>query len=190
MKKLNMTALVMVFCLCSLTASAEEWSTPEALRAFGKPGDTVRDRSTTETAPKKERRSKKIKTEKTISVGDTGRPYKSDSLEKLYERDKNCDKYLIEMEEMRFEDEKEILTTEHEIEKAKIRLDDINNQIVPANKARAKQALIENYESSIAFHKKALALSKGKIADVESHIKSMEKMRADNMKEIELRKKQ
>lgn len=45
MKKMILL-LTMVICAYSVTAIAEEWRTPEALRAFGKSGDTVRGSST------------------------------------------------------------------------------------------------------------------------------------------------
>lgn len=50
MKKTIIT-MVMVVCSYCATASAQEWSTPEALRAFGKPGDTVRDSASAPTTP-------------------------------------------------------------------------------------------------------------------------------------------
>ena len=56
--------LIMVVFTYSTLAIAEEWRTPEALRAFGKPGDTVRDSST---APPSAKPPKNKKTSQTSS---------------------------------------------------------------------------------------------------------------------------
>lgn len=65
-----LSRLIVLFILSlfgfSNVIEAKEWATPEALRAFGSPGDTVRDKSATETT-KKPHRAKKATT-KSIAV--------------------------------------------------------------------------------------------------------------------------
>jgi hypothetical protein len=59
MKKMIMAIILLMFA-CS-GVGAKEWTTPEALRAFGEPGDTVKESTNTPkpTASKKNRKSRK-----------------------------------------------------------------------------------------------------------------------------------
>lgn len=84
-----------LFCIAQDNAVAKEWSTPEALKAFGKPGDTVRgpalEDANMETLSKNEKSKKQIsiKTEKESTPTNETRPAVTKKLDTGLEDFKN-----------------------------------------------------------------------------------------------------
>ena len=71
MKKIIMV-LMMILCSYGAGAIAEEWRTPEALRAFGKPGDTVREPSTDDTTTTRKKLHKNQKRAVNVNTESSG----------------------------------------------------------------------------------------------------------------------